>query len=83
MDSHFIGQLFSSWQIILVCAGLMFLLPLLFYAASLRPRRMPRLPARKPRKPKPVRMKRAKEAEPVEEREEDEEKDEVEYKERE
>jgi hypothetical protein len=37
-------KLFSSWQLIVVCAGIMFLLPLIFYLASRRPARPKRLP---------------------------------------
>ncbi len=43
MGSQFITELFSSWKIILACAALMVLLPLLFYAASMKPRRIVKL----------------------------------------
>ena len=45
MGSQFVTELFSSWKIIIACAGLMLLLPLLFYAASMKPRRVMKIGA--------------------------------------
>lgn len=62
MGSQFITELFSSWKIILACAGLMVLLPLLFYAASMKPRRIVKLADVIPTHPKKT-VKRAASAE--------------------
>ncbi len=71
MGSQFITELFSSWKIILACAALMVLLPLLFYAASMKPRRSVKLADVLPPHPRKATT-RAPAVEDEEEREADE-----------
>jgi hypothetical protein len=75
MSSRLILELFSSWQLIIVCTGIMFLLPLIFYLASRRPARLVRLP--RPALKKPARARPTPKAQT---REENPEGDEVEFK---
>jgi hypothetical protein len=54
MSSALFLQLFSSWELVFACIALMLILPLLFYLASLSPRRKgPSLSAIRKKKPKP------------------------------
>ena len=39
MESGFLMRLLSSWEIVLVCIGLIVLMPVAFYLASLKPAR--------------------------------------------
>jgi hypothetical protein len=91
MNSGLVFQLFSSWKIIFVCACIMFLLPLIFYLASLKParRRLPPLKLGKSKKarPAPAASKATEERgrgerHREEKREEEKEEDETEYRER-
>ncbi len=78
MSTQLLLELFSSWQLIVVCIGIMFLLPLIFYLASRRPAKSIRLPRLAPRKPARA---RSAPKPPPQTRDENPEGDEVEYKE--
>ncbi len=65
MATETLIELLSSWQFIFACIALMLLLPLIFYLASLKPRRKPVLtrPVREKKRPKPT-AERPREEEP-------------------